>query len=114
MKRAAATRHRRLRCRKRRRHLATPPGWQAASRAGNPGNLGLAYAPRWATVPSAEQQEELCSQGRRCGPDRRRPSGGWAEHAAIKVKALVESLAGNVGYVFLLDGTQGRGLTLTL
>jgi hypothetical protein len=30
------------------------------------------------------------------------------------VKALVESLAGNVGYVFLLDRTQGRGLTLTL
>jgi hypothetical protein len=41
--------------------------------------------------------------------------GGWAEHASIiKVKALVESLAGNVGYVFLLDRTQGRGLTLTL
>ena len=32
---------------------------------------------------------------------------GWAEHAAIKMKALVESLAGNVGYVFLLDRGQG-------
>jgi quinol monooxygenase YgiN len=41
----------------------------------------------------------------------------WAEHASVKVKALLEGLgpqAGNVGYAFLVDRAQGRGLTLTL
>ena len=40
--------------------------------------------------------------------------GQRAEHASTKVRSLVESLPGNVGYVFLIDRAGVRALTLTL
>jgi heme-degrading monooxygenase HmoA len=38
----------------------------------------------------------------------------WADHAASKVKGLVEGLPGNAGVMFLIDRDSGTALTLTL
>ena len=38
----------------------------------------------------------------------------WAEHVSTIVKPLVASGPGNAGYLFLLDRTNGRGMTVTL